>query len=298
MNSGDFSGRPSWLNEDMYPFASRFFRTPAGHQLHYIDEGQGKPVVFVHGNPAWSFEFRNLIIGLRTTYRCIALDHLGFGLSSRSSRKEDYHPVAHAGNLSALLTDLGLSDITLFLTDWGGPIGLDYARNQPEKVNSIILANTWCWPVAGDFHFEMFSFMMSSVMGQLLIRHLNLFVNQVMPRAVGDRKCLSQEVMAHYRNALPTPEARAACAALPGHIIGASDWLEDIWEDRSSFTSKPALLLWGFRDIAFRARELAVWQQELKDCETHEFRDAGHFLAEEIPEQLLPVLSGFLGRVT
>ena len=286
--------RPGWVSDDLFPFESRFYSTPAGHHMHYVDEGQGKPVVFVHGNPTWSFEFRKLIAGLRSSYRCIAADHIGFGLSSRSDRREDFHPAAHADNLSALLVDLDLAEITLYLTDWGGPIGLDFARKHQDKVSKVVIANSWCWPVAGDFHFEMFSFMMSSFIGQFLIRQFNLFVNQVMPRAVGNRECLSQDVMKHYRMALPTPEARAACAALPGHIIGANDWLKEVWEGRSSFISIPALVLWGFRDIAFRHKELAVWQRELKDCEVHEFRNDGHFLAEEIPERLLPVLRSFL----
>ena len=87
--------------------------------MHYVDEGSGEPIVFVHGNPAWSFEFRHLIGGLRSEFRCVAPDHIGFGLSSRSDRKEDHHPAVHAEAFGALLDDLELRDVTLFLTDWG-----------------------------------------------------------------------------------------------------------------------------------------------------------------------------------
>ena len=122
------SSRPGWVSDELFPFESRFFTTASGHQMHYVDEGRGDPVVFVHGNPAWSFEFRHLIAGLRPRNRCIAADHIGFGLSSRSSRSGDHHPRAHADAFAALLSHLEVRDLTLFLTDWGGPIGLDFAR--------------------------------------------------------------------------------------------------------------------------------------------------------------------------
>ncbi len=288
--------RPDWVSDDMFPFDSRFFATPSGHQMHFVDEGAGEPIVFVHGNPAWSFEFRHLIRELRSDFRCIAPDHIGFGLSSRSNRCEDHHPEAHAGAFAALIDRLDLRDTTLFMTDWGGPIGLDFARRHPDRVKRIVISNTWCWPVAGDLHFKSFSFLMSSRIGQFLIKRHNIFVNKVMPMAVGDKSVLTPEVMAHYRNAQPRPDARAANVALPGHIVGATGWLGSIWSERAAFAEKPALILWGSKDIAFREKELERWKSELADFELHEFEDFGHFLAEETPEALLPVLRAFMGR--
>ena len=235
------AGRPDWVSDELFPFESRFFETPDGQRMHYVDEGSGTPIVFVHGNPAWSFEFRQLIEGLRSDFRCIAPDHIGFGLSSRSGRREDHHPAAHAERFAALLDHLEVRDATLFLTDWGGPIGLEFARRHPHRVARIVIANTWCWPVADDRHFVMFSFMMRSWLGQFLIKRFNFFVTQVMPRAVGDKAVLTPEVMSHYRNAQPTPEARAACAAFPGHIVGASDWLRSIWDERATFRRQAGL---------------------------------------------------------
>ena len=98
-----------------------------------------------------------------------------------------------------------------------------------------------------------------------------------MPRAVGDRSVLTPEIMAHYRSAQPSPAARAASAALPGYIAGASDWLRSIWQDRAAFADKPALILWGLKDIAFRRKELERWKSALQDVEIHEFEDCGHF---------------------
>ena len=288
--------RPDWVSDDMYPFESKFFPTASGHRMHFVDEGEGEPLVFVHGNPAWSFEFRHPIRELRSEFRCVAPDHIGFGLSSRSTRREDHHPESHAHRFAALLDHLELRDITLFMTDWGGPIGLDFARKHPERVRRLIIANTWCWPVGDDFHFKAFSFLMSSWIGQYLIRHRNMFVNQVMSMAVGDPSVLTPEIMAHYRNAQPLPAARAACAAFPGHIVGASAWLGSIWEDRAAFADKPALILWGLKDIAFREKELERWKSTLTDFKLHAFENCGHFLAEESPDRLVPLVRAFMGR--
>ena len=290
--------RPDWVSDEMYPFESRFFATPCGQRMHFVDEGEGEPIVFVHGNPAWSFEFRHLIQGLRSEFRCIAPDHVGFGLSSRSGRREDHHPRSHADRFAALLDALDLQDMTLFMTDWGGPIGLEFARRNPDRVKRLVIANTWCWPVGDDFHFRSFSFLMSSWLGQYLIRRHNLFVNQVMPRAVGNKSILTPDVMAHYRHAQPSPEARAASAAFPGHIVGASDWLRSIWEERAVLAGKPALILWGHRDIAFRKKELDRWSSALSDVERYEFTDGGHFLAEEAPERVATALRAFVRRPT
>ena len=287
--------RPDWVSDELFPFESRFFSTPCSQTMHYVDEGSGEPVVFVHGNPAWSFEFRHLITGLRSEYRCVAPDHIGFGLSSRSDRKDDHHPAAHAEALATLLNDLALQDVTLFLTDWGGPIGLDFARRNPDRVKRLVIANTWCWPVNRDPHFWFFSRMMASPLGQYLIKRANFFVNGVMPRAVGNKEVMTSEVMEHYRNAQPSAAARAANAALPGHIVGATGWLQEIWQDRAAFSGKPALIFWGAKDIAFRTKELDRWRSELADVEVHEFADCGHFVAEEAPERVLPALRAFLG---
>lgn len=264
--------------------------------MHLVDEGRGDPIVFVHGNPSWSFEFRHLIRALRSDVRCIAPDHIGFGLSARSSLSEDHHPQTHARNLAALLDHLELRDITLFLSDWGGPIGLDFARRHPGRVRRLVISNTWCWPVGGDLHFRSFSFLMSSALGQYLVRRHNFFVDWLLPMAVGDRSMLTPEIKEHYRNAQPDPEARRASAALPGHIVGARDWLDSIWKEHARFADKPVLILWGLKDMAFRRKELDRWASAMWDYERREFEHCGHFLAEEAPAEVVSALRAFLRR--
>jgi len=288
--------RPAWVSDELYPFASRYFEAPRG-LIHYVDEGAGAPLVFVHGNPTWSFEYRHLISALRDDYRCIAPDHLGFGLSGHSNNPADYHPQAHAENFAALMDHLGLDKVTLVFSDWGGPIALDWARKNPDKVKGIVVLNSWCWPVDKEFHYVSFSFVMSSWLVQFLIRRHNFFVTRVMPKAVVDRAILTDAVMAHYINAQPDAESRAASAAFPGYIVGATAWLREVWNDRAKFADKPALALWGLKDIAFRRKELETWQAEFKHCITYEFPDCGHFLAEEAPQVVAAQIRAFVGKL-
>ncbi len=149
---------------------------------------------------------------------------------------------------------------------------------------------------AEEPHFKSFSFLMSSRLGQYLIKRHNIFVNQVLPKAVGVKSVLTPDILAHYRNAQPNPDARLANAALPGHIVGATGWLRSVWSERAAFVQKPALILWGLKDIAFREQELERWKSELTDFELHEFEDCGHFLAEEAPDRVLLALRAFIRR--
>ncbi len=113
---------PPWLSE-LYPFTPRRFPTPQGG-LSYLDEGQGdEAVLMVHGNPTWSFFYRNIVLALRGRYRCIVPDHLGCGLSDKP-QDWTYRLPDHIGNLAALIDSLGLKKIHLIVHDWGGPIGL------------------------------------------------------------------------------------------------------------------------------------------------------------------------------
>lgn len=149
-----------------YDPASRFFQA-GEHRLHYIDEGEGEPIVMVHGNPTWSFLYRKFIKELSHTHRCIAPDHLGFGLSDKPSGWS-YKPADHAANLAALLDKLDLIDITLIVQDWGGPTGLSYALKNPERVKRLVIMNTWFWPVEDERHYRLFSGMVGGPIGRFL----------------------------------------------------------------------------------------------------------------------------------
>lgn len=289
----DAPHRPAWLDDSLYPFVSRGFDTPRG-QMHYVDEGQGRPIVFVHGNPTWSFEYREPIRALRDRYRCIAPDHLGFGLSAKSGDPDDHHPAVHAENFGALMASLGLTGVILVFSDWGGPIALDYARRHPQQVAGLVVLNSWCWPVEDVVLLRLFSGVMASRVGQYLVRRHHLFVRALLPLGLASRRPLPGPIMLHYRAAQPDPRSRAASADLPGHIIGASDWLSGIWRERARFAQKPSMILWGMKDPAFRRRELGVWRRALSNASVHELPRCGHFVAEECPQALARQIHAFV----
>ena len=143
-----------WLDRAEYPFAPRFCSVgEAGQRLHYIDEGEGEPIVFSHGTPTWSFEWRHLVRGLSSagegSARCIAVDHLGFGLSDRP-RDASYSPEAHAERFRAFLDARGLDQITLVVHDFGGPNALAAALAAPERIERLVIINSWMWSFDDD----------------------------------------------------------------------------------------------------------------------------------------------------
>ena len=146
---------PKWLDRNLYPFQPHFLELKMG-RLHYVDEGQGETLLMVHGNPSWSFGYRHLIQGLADQYRCVAPDHIGFGLSDKPF-SWSYKPADQAANLRTFIERLGLENITLIVQDWGGPIGLSYAVEQPENIRRLVIMNTWMWPVSGDPYYWGFS---------------------------------------------------------------------------------------------------------------------------------------------
>ena len=283
-----------WLDKTVYPFRPNYFDLPMG-RMHYVDEGSADhAVVMVHGNPAWSFAYRKFIACLSPHYRCIAPDHLGFGLSDKPLAW-DYLPEGHAQNLERLLQALDPASITLVVGDWGGPIGLSYAVRFPEKIRSIIITNTWMWPVNGVLHYEMFSRLMGGFIGRFLIKRYNFFVTVLMKKMFKAR--MAPSIHRHYIAPLNDPQERKGCWTFPRQIIGSSQWLGKLWHKRQMIADKPAMILWGMQDIAFRDIELAQWKDLFSDAEIHTFEHAGHFVQEEIGENLCPLIIDHLSRV-
>ena len=127
----------------LYPFTSHYIGV-SGLKYHYIDEGQGEPIVMVHGNPTWSFYYRELIKALSGSYRCIASDHIGCGLSDKPDVTDyDYRLRSRVDDLDKLSNTVTAGEkITLVLHDWGGMIGMAYALRHPEKIARLVVMNT------------------------------------------------------------------------------------------------------------------------------------------------------------
>ena len=160
----------------LYPFDSRWFQSSVG-QVHYLDEGSGPPILFLHGNPTWSFLYRGIVIRLRKLFRCIAMDYPGFGLSVHPPTY-GYTAAEHADVVSELVRELGLDDLTIMGQDWGGPIGMRVALNERGRMRSLVMGNTWYWP-ADSLLMQGFSKVMSTGFVQAQIFRKNLFVERM-----------------------------------------------------------------------------------------------------------------------
>ncbi|MGH2667684.1 MAG: alpha/beta fold hydrolase [bacterium] len=270
---------PAWLDPVEYPFAPHTLDLAAG-RMHYLDEGQGPPLVMVHGTPTWSFLYRHLIRGLASRYRCVVPDHLGFGLSDKPATWS-YRPRDHAEHLRQLIEHLGLRHITLVVEDFGGPIGLAYALNRPGNVDRLVLSNTWMWSLRGDPHFERFGRLAASPVGRFLYTRLNLSPRIILKLAVGRKAAFTKAIHRHYLGPFPFPRDRQGAWVLARELLGSSDWYESLWAQRATIRDMPALIAWGMRDPAFRRQELERWTALFTDRRIVELADVGHLVAEE-----------------
>ncbi|GFG65074.1 haloalkane dehalogenase 2 [Mycobacterium kubicae] len=267
----------------LYPFESRWFDNSRG-RLHYVDEGNGPPLLLCHGNPTWSFLYRDIIMALRDKFRCIAPDYLGFGLSERPPGF-GYTAQEHAAVLGELVDHLGLDGYLTMGQDWGGPISLAVAVERADRVRGIVLGNTWFWP-ADVATTKIFSKVMSSPPLQYAILHRNFFVERLIP--AGCERRPSDAVMEHYRAVQPNPAARAGVAEMPKEILAARPLLERLARDvPKRLGAKPTLLVWGMKDVAFRpGPSIPRMQATFPDHVLVELPTAKHYIQEDAPQRI------------
>lgn len=284
---------PDRIDRVAYPFTSRWMDLPAG-RMHYLDEGEGKPLLFVHGTPTWSFEWRHLIMALATTHRCIAPDHLGFGLSARP-REFPYTPEAHAENLNAFVEQLNPPPLTLIVHDYGGPIGLPLCIRQPHRVARLVLVNTWMWSFVGDRDMERKGRIAGGRLGRFLYRRANLSLRVLTPQAYGDRRKLTPAIHRHYLERFTDPWSRGTVLwPLARAILGSGPFYDSLWRERERLRGRPTLIIWGMKDPAFLPHQLARWREVLPAARVVELGDAGHWPHEEAPDHVIDVLREFL----
>jgi haloalkane dehalogenase len=171
------------------------------------------------------------------------------------------------------------------MQDWGGPTGVFVAQQRPERVRALVFGNTWCWPVDDDPHFVNFSRAMGGRAGGVLIRRFNAFVNLMIPLGTRRRR-LTHAEMRCYRRPFPTAARREATHILPREITGSTPYLRRLHEGMGALADKPALLLWGDRDIAFRAQDGARLAAYFKDAQVRTLAGAGHYVQEDAPEEM------------
>jgi haloalkane dehalogenase len=282
-----------WVDRTLYPFEPNWFEVD--HKtLHYVDVGQGDPVVFVHGLPTWSFMYRDMIQGLKLNYRCIAVDNMGFGLSQKPSSCT-YRPEKMAEYLSELIRKLDLQNITFVVNGMGGPIGLSYALDHPHNVKHLILLNTYMWPLKGNPHAEKIARMADSAFYRWLQLKYNFGVETIFKSNLKDRTHYSKKIHDHYTGPFPSPETRHAPLDYARALNTSGPWLQNLWERRDELKRIPALLLWGLLDPAFGEDALKRWTLEVwPEAKVIRFKTNGHYLAEEQGAGLVPEMAMFL----
>ena len=283
-----------WIDRNEYPFKSKFIQSKHGN-IHYLDEGSGQVLLFVHGNPNWSFGYRKLIQHFSKNYRCVAIDHIGFGLSDKPY-DVSYLPQFHSENLEWFIERLNLKDITVFMHDWGCPISINYAEHNPANVKGIVAFNGWFWSVKDDKTLKTFSKILGSALGRSLCKYFNFFPKVLMKADVGNKNRFPKSVHEHYIKPFPKPETRKGTWIFPRSFLSEDKWLSGLWEKRSALNKIPVLLLWGLKDKAFPEPFLENWEATFPQNTVAKFEYSGHNSPEEIGEKAIPFVEKFVGE--
>ena len=281
---------------DIYPFESHYFELK-GCRYHYVDEGSGEVFLMVHGNPTWSFMFREMILEFRKTHRVIAPDHLGCGLSDKPPAFP-YRLETHIDNLEALVLGLKLNDINLLVHDWGGPIGLGFALRYPERIKRIIISNS------AAFAMNRIPWRISigriPYVGRKLIVDMNLFAR--FATLMTTVRPLSEQVRAGYL--LPFaggPQDRTAILRFVEDIPMGPDHpsfelLLGIEHGLWMFREKPVAVVWGMKDWCFTPLFFERWVDFFPHAETLTLDNAAHLLYEDAVQDLVPFFHHFLAE--
>ena len=284
---------------DLYPYKSIFFDLNP-YKLHYLDEGEGEVLLFLHGNPTWSFYYRGLIETFQDRYRCIALDHIGCGLSDKPQDYK-YTLSTHIDNLEKLVDFLGLKNITLVLHDWGGAIGMGLAVRRPELVKRLVLFNTAAF-LSLEIPFRI-RLCRIPLLGKIAIQYFNLFVRGVLRFGLKSRKQLDKNIRNGYLAPYDTVKNRVANLkfvqdipmnpSIPSYFV-----MKDIENNLKQFDELPVLIIWGSMDFCFNINFLNKWREVFPCAEVHEICNAGHLVLEDAIDEIIPHIEVFLKNNT
>ncbi len=285
----------SWSS--LYPFASHWMSFPEG-RMHYVDEGEGPVLLFSHGNPTWSFYWRELIQAFRGKYRTIAVDHLGCGLSDRvSPKKYRYRLEDRIRNLTELVERLDLRQVTLIAHDWGGAIGMGTATRIPERFARFVLMNTAAFRM--NFCPKRIA-VGRSLIGRIAIQRFNAFARAATQMTMVHQERMTPEVRSAYLEPYNTWHNREAIWRFVRDIPrSAKDpsyrTLSEVEQGLPQFAKYPICLVWGMHDWCFTPAFLERFEKFYPEAESHRL-DAGHYVVEDAFEQIEPILESFFER--
>jgi haloalkane dehalogenase len=287
---------PGWLAR-LYPFTPKAFVTPRGARMSYLDEGprDDEAVLLLHGNPTWSFYYRELVTALAPTRRCLAPDHIGLGLSEKPP-DYDYTLATRIDDLAALVASLGLKRVHLVVHDWGGAIGFGFAAQHPELIGRLVILNTAAF--ASRRLPARIALCKAPVLGPLLVRGLNGFAGPATWMSMHRRKLTDEEkrgLLFPYDSWANRVAVSAFVQDIPLRPSHPS-WPALAATERglAQFRDRPALIVWGGRDFCFDDTFLARWRTIFPQAETHRLAGAGHYVLADAREEVVPRVVRFL----
>jgi len=287
--------RPFIVDKEEYPFKSNWFER-GGVSMHYLDEGEGIPIVLTHGNPDWSFLNRNIIKQLSGEARLIAYDLPGFGFSDTPANY-GFTPQEHTEWISALIFDhLKLDKFILVVQDWGGPTGLSVATSNPDHVYGVVISNTWAWKPSGGL--QWFSMAMRQPEMERKVIEENFFATALMQGSINEESRNNKAITDAYAMAFPTPESRKGTAVFPQQITIAAPWLDELEGRLNTLSDKPIELIFGLKDDVVASQNVRdKWRSHFPDAPVQLIPDAGHFTQEDSPESFVFSLRRMLKQI-
>jgi pimeloyl-ACP methyl ester carboxylesterase len=285
--------------EGLYPFERHELKLSSGHSLSYLDEGEGRPILMVHGNPTWSFYYRELVKELRGNHRVIVPDHIGAGFSDKPV-DYPYRLENHIDNLNELITALDLKEYTLIVHDWGGLIGFGAALKAPERVRSLVVFNTaLSFLGAAPASIRL----CRGAFGPMLIQGANAFIRLGLHWATANRPHFKGPVSKAFLAPYPTWDSR----------LGQLRFIQDIPfndthhpsyetvcsvdEGSSQFSQLPTCVIWGDLDFVFTPVYREDITKRFHNAEVHAMKDASHWIVEDAIDRIKPIVSEFVNRV-
>ena len=285
-----------------YPFAPKSFVHPSGITQSYLDEGEGDPVVMLHGNPSWSYYWRHLVLGLRDEYRCIVPDHIGMGLSDKPTDADySYTLRSRVQDLDRLLDHAGVGDnVTLAVHDWGGMIGFGWALKHAARVKRLVILNTSAFPLPADKPLPwQLRLGRNWALGEWLIRGANAFAAGAATDGVVNKldPDVKRALLAPYdswANRIATVRFVQDIPLKEGDR--AWDLVEDAGRRLPGFGNRPAFIGWGLKDFVFDQHFLSGFETALPKADKQVYEDAGHYVLEDKHRVLVPRIRDFLDR--
>jgi len=284
---------------ELFPWVGRLFTHPSGLKQHVIEVGpeDGPVLLFVHGNPTWSFYWRTLIEPLSKTYRCVAVDHIGCGLSDKP-QDWTYRLKDHQQNLARIIQALDLRGATLVCHDWGGPIGYGGVLDDPDRFERFLVFNTLSRFGPFPLSIKMCRW---PVVGPLAVRGFNAFLTFALRRGTekpGQYKGpIGEGYLAPYRNWQDRIAIHRFIDDIPFEANHPTGWARtELAEGIRTQAHKPHLIIWGMQDFVFHQGFLAGWREDVPDAEVIEVQDANHFVVEDAHDRIVGWAQDWLQR--